>query len=407
MNQTNFNQYQETPSQNNWETMKLSDVIEINDYPSLEKGEVHRYVSMDDLDVYDRKIKNSEEKEYKYSAPRFTNGDTLFPKMSRCLENGKTAFVDILNEGEVAFGSTEFIVMSPTEKILPKFVYYTARRSDVVRKAFKWRNGTTARRQRISTEVFDNIEINVPPIEDQKRIVHILDQLDSKIERLESESEKLERAGAEIFNNYYGNVTDNQFTTKKFSDVADFVDGKAFSQDEWASEGEPIIKIDELNSGVTRRTDRYDNEVLEKYRLEPGDVLFAWSASLGVYYWNKDYGILNQHIFNVVPEQNLSRPFLYFALKESMPEFLSLAHGTTTKHINRSALDEVEVKVLNRDLLDELDSYIKPIFEKMVHNGLEISHLEELRDTLLPKLMSGEIRVNDINLEDIEVSSEV
>lgn len=147
MDQTVSENYNEQAPTEDWSNMKLSEVIEINDYPSLEKGEHYRYVSMDDLDVFDRKIKNSEQKEYKYSAPRFENGDTLFPKMSRCLENGKTAFVDILDQNEVAFGSTEFVVMSPTDKVLPKFVYYTARRSNVVRRAFKWRNGTTARRQ--------------------------------------------------------------------------------------------------------------------------------------------------------------------------------------------------------------------------------------------------------------------
>lgn len=234
-----------------------------------------------------------------------------------------------------------------------------------------------------------------------------MDNIDSKIESLEDESRRLEEIGEEIFKNYYDNVTDDQFTKCPFSDAADFIDGRAFSQDDWDTEGEPIIKIDELNSGVTRRTDRYGGEVSRKYRLEPGDLLFAWSASLGVYYWDKDYGILNQHIFNVVPKRDLSRTFLYFVLKQAMPEFLSLAHGTTTKHINRSALDEVKVKILDDDMLDELNSYIQPIFEKMVHNGLEISNLRELRDTLLPKLMSGEVRVNDINLDGLEVGSEV
>ena len=327
--------------------------------------------------------------------------------MSRCLENGKTAFVDILDEDEVAFGSTEFVVMSPTKEVLPKFVYYTARRSEIVRKAFKWRNGTTARRQRISTEVFDYIEIKVPPVTTQKRIVKVLDQLDSKIEQLEAESQRLEEAGKEIFKNYYEDIPKSQYTTYAFSDVADFVDGMAFSQEDWSNEGEPIIKIDELNSGVTRRTDQYNEEVLEKYKLSPGDVLFAWSASLGIYYWDRDYGILNQHIFNVIPKRELNRPLLYFFLKRSMPEFLSLAHGTTTKHINRSALDEVEIKLPNSELLDELDILIRPIFEKMVQNGLEISKLEELRDALLPKLMSGEIRVDDIKLDELEVDCEV
>ena len=122
-----------------WETRTLSDVIEINDYPSLEKGEEHTYVGMKNLDRNVRKIQKTKQKEYKYSGPRFENGDTLFARITPCLENGKTAYVDVLNEDEAAFGSTEFIVMSATDETLPKFVYYTARRPEVRQYAIKRR----------------------------------------------------------------------------------------------------------------------------------------------------------------------------------------------------------------------------------------------------------------------------
>lgn len=124
-NQQRLSDFERSDKDNSeWEERTFSDVIEVNNYPSLEKGKEQTYVAMDHLDPFERKVKKTTDKEYKYSAPRFRNGDTLFPKMSRCLEIGKTAYVDVLDEDETAFGSTEFMVMRPKgDEILPKFIY--------------------------------------------------------------------------------------------------------------------------------------------------------------------------------------------------------------------------------------------------------------------------------------------
>jgi type I restriction enzyme S subunit len=337
-----------------------------------------------------RKVQGTLQKEYSYSKPRFENGDTLFARITPCLENGKTAFVDILDEGEAATGSTEFLILSPTEEILSKFVYYTARRPDVRQFAIKRMTGSSGR-QRVPTDVFDNLTIDIPPIEEQERIVDILDAIDSKIENNEGIFTTLEEIGYQIYKNRFIHSGNQQ----PFAEIAEFNDGKAIDTDDWVDEeGEPIIKISELNTGISATTDRIEKEVEPKYYLSSGDVLFAWSASLGIHIWRKDIGVLNQHIFNVRPKRGYSKPFLYYSLKYRMDEFKNLSHGTTTKHISRDALDQIETDTGSDELRKEFDRLIKPLYQRMCLTGTENQRLESLRDLLLPKLLTGELRIS-------------
>jgi len=376
------------PDTSDWEERTLSDIFEINDYPKLEKGIEQTHVGMKQVAENVRKVQGTIQKEYKYSKPRFENGDTLFARITPCLENGKTAFVDVLEDGEAATGSTEFLVLSATEDVLPKFVYYTMRRPDVRQFAIKRMTGTSGR-QRVPTDVFDNLRIEIPPINEQERIVSTLDAIDNKIEQNKNEFAILEDAGEEIYSNTFSPSDESQ----PFSNIADFKDGRAIDTDDWTETGEPIIKISELNTSISATTDRIEKEVEAEYYLSPGDVLFAWSASLGIHLWRRDVGVLNQHIFNVFPREYYSKPFLFFSLKDKIGEFHNLSHGTTTKHISRDALDLVETEVGSEETRDEFNSLVQPIYKRMVLTGMENQRLESLRDTLLPKLLSGELRL--------------
>lgn len=248
----------------------------------------------------------------------------------------------------------------------------------------------------ITMKSFADIEIPVPPSEIQKEIADYLTRLDDKVENNLQTMKSLEEAGDELFERLIvkkskNNDSGNHYMT--FSEIADFPDGRSFDKEEWSEVGEPIVKISELNSGIDSSSDRYDGEVEEVYNLSPGDVLFAWSASLGVYLWKSNKGVLNQHIYNVHPKEGFSKPFLYFALRNSMDDFLHRSHGTTTKHINRSDLEEVESSISTEDHREQFMDQITPIFEKTVLCGTETETLNELRDTLLPKLLSGEVRI--------------
>ena len=422
-----FEQTDTGPDNEGWEEVVFSDVISINDYPSAEKGEEYRSVGMSDISRDQRKIEDWEYKEYSYSRPRFRNGQTLMARITPCLENGKTAFVDILGDDEVAVGSTEFIVLSDTDRTLPKFVYYTARRPEIRQFAIKRMTGTSGR-QRVPLDIFDNKKIRLPHVNEQKKIVNVLDAIDSRIETNNRINQILEEMAQSLFSswfvdlrNYDGETEyDEEFerdvpeTWEKASldSIAEFLNGKAWK--DYSSENEelnnlPVVKIKELRNGVSDDSDEVmRSESPEKYILDDGDIVFSWSASLVLDLWSEGDAFLNQHLFKVTSQQ-YPRWFCYLWIDRHIRIFRHIAEAkkTTMGHIKRTDLEEAKVIVPPEEEIKIMSEKMKPIFEKRVESQVENRKLEELRDTLLPKLMSGEIRVNDIQLDELGVDSEV
>jgi type I restriction enzyme S subunit len=123
----------------------------------------------------------------------------------------------------------------------------------------------------------------------------------------------------------------------RLRDVADYINGYAFSPRDWKSEGLPIIRIQNLND-PNAEFNYFDGEIDGRYIIENGDLLFSWSASLGAYIWNRGRAILNQHIFKVVPKEKVEKSFLYYALFLAIEQLRSRVHGSTMKHFKRSEL---------------------------------------------------------------------
>ncbi len=164
----------------NWTTIRATDFIEFNPRLSIKKGTVATKVAMDKLQPFTKKIPATEQAEFAGGA-KFCNGDTIMARITPCLENGKTAFVDILADGEVAFGSTEFIVMRARDGISdPQFVYYLATSPAFRNVAIKSMVGSSGR-QRVQQGVLDELELIVPPLEEQQKIGAFLAVLDQKI----------------------------------------------------------------------------------------------------------------------------------------------------------------------------------------------------------------------------------
>ncbi|GAB7019667.1 restriction endonuclease subunit S [Halostagnicola bangensis] len=397
--------------QSDWETVRLSDIITINDYPNLKKGELQTYVAMGSLNEYERKIQLTEKKNYKYSAPRFINGDTLFPKMSRCLENGKTAFVDILDDHEVSFGSTEFVVLRATDKILPKFIYYTVRRPDIRRKAYKWRNGTTARRQRISTDVFDNIEIKLPPKREQQQIVNLFDQLDSKIES----SQKADRIIEQI--------TQSIFTSKflEFNEEIEFKETEEFGDIPKSFRVSTLSGLADINMGSSPKSEYYNTEgdglpffqgsknfglkypEVEKYCSEPvkiaeeDQVLLSVRAPVGDINCSETKCCIGRGVAALTMKDHQNY-FLYHLLKLNKRRWDIYKTGTTFNSINSSDIAEFPIIVPPSKLIKQFNDIVSPLEKLMKNHFNQRQIISETRDLLLPKLMTGELRVSDINI---------
>lgn len=163
-----------------WSQMRAADFIEFNPRLSIKKGAVATKIAMDKLKPFTKKIPETEKAEFG-GGSKFCNGDTIMARITPCLENGKTAFVDILEDNEIAFGSTEFIVMRAREGISdPQFVYYLATSPMFRNVAIKSMVGSSGR-QRVQQSVLDELELTVPSLEKQKQIGSFLALLDKKI----------------------------------------------------------------------------------------------------------------------------------------------------------------------------------------------------------------------------------
>ena len=163
-----------------WKSVRAVDFIEFNPHLNLKKGTIATKVAMDKLKPFTKKIPETEKAEFNGGA-KFCNGDTLMARITPCLENGKTAFIDFLDDGEVAFGSTEFIVMRAKAGISdPQFVYYTAINPTFRNVAIKSMVGSSGS-QRVQQSVLEELELSVPDLDEQRRIGAFLARLDEKI----------------------------------------------------------------------------------------------------------------------------------------------------------------------------------------------------------------------------------
>ncbi|KQS57299.1 hypothetical protein ASG17_00760 [Brevundimonas sp. Leaf363] len=185
--------------------------------------------------------------------------------------------------------------------------------------------------------------------------------------------------------------------------IAEFLNGLALQKFP-AVDGEPslpVIKIAELRNGLSEDSNRASPQLPEKYIVRDGDYIFSWSGSLMAKVWTEGDGALNQHLFKV---SSSSYPQWFFAawVEHHLPEFQRIAasKATTMGHIQRGHLASATTVCPPQPTLDVMASVLAPLWERRIHNDLEIRTLAETRDYLLPRLMSGEVRVGGADTEE-------
>ena len=277
--------------------------------------------------------------------------------------------------------------------------------------------------------VFDSIsggqlrgfEILIPEDrEEQRAIASVLSSLDDKIELLREENKTLEAIAQAIFKEWFvnfnfpnkegkpykasgGKMIDSElgeipegWRVDSLSNIADFLNGLALQKfpPESLTEYLPVIKIRELSTGVSVQTDRASARLDKKYIVEDGDILFSWSGSLVVDVWKYGKGALNQHLFKVT-SKDYPKWFYYYWTKEHLASFqqIATAKAVTMGHIQRHHLDYALVLIPGDNFLQTANAVFEPMLNKFINNNSQIQTLSTLRDTLLPKLMKGEIRV--------------
>jgi type I restriction enzyme S subunit len=274
------------------------------------------------------------------------------------------------------------------------------------------------------------LEVPQPPIEIQQAMVDVLKSLDDRIALLRETNATLESMTQALFKSWFvdfdpvhanAGVTtptlppelQNLFPSTvhqsplgpipagwsvcPLDSAAHFLNGLALQKfPPTGDEFIPVIKIAQLRKGDTSGADRASRDLKPEYIIHDGDVLFSWSGSLEVTIWCGGEGALNQHLFKVTSDK-FSKWFYYLWTKHHLPKFQKIAasKATTMGHIQRKHLTEATVIIPSCDVLHAADEVFGPLIEKFITNSIQAKNLAELRDSLLPRLLSGKLRLQE------------
>lgn len=264
-----------------------------------------------------------------------------------------------------------------------------------------------AAQRTISLGSLRDMTIEMPTKDVQQRIANILFKYDSLIDNYQQQIKLLEETAQRLYKEWFVDLHFPGYENTKIVDgvpegwrkegigeLGEYLNGFAFKPSDWQTKGLPIIKIKELQNGVTKETPCNNGErVPKKYKIKAGDLIFSWSATLKVVIWSGEDGWLNQHLFKVTPKTDIPREFLLQSIASSLFKFQNLTTGSTMKHIQRNKLDQVFVVVPTKDILRKYMGVAETIRSRILDLSTQLRLLTEARDRLLPKLMSGEIEV--------------
>lgn len=405
--------------------MKLSDLLDFNPRTPISKGTVAPFVDMASLPIGERYFPIPAKKEFKGSGSKFKDGDTLLARITPCLENGKGGFVKGLGEDVAAHGSTEFIVLRAKKPTDEHFVFYVSKHPDFRDYAIQQMSGTSGR-QRVAWQSLADYEIHVLSEDEREEIGKTLSALDDKIALNRRMNETLEGLARALFKDWFVDFGPTRakasgtkpylppeiwplfpdrlddkgmpdgWEEKPLDEIAEFLNGLALQKYPAGKDDDylPVIKIAELRNGISAKTNRASRDVPEKYVVRDGDFIFSWSGSLLAKFWTGGEGALNQHLFKVTSKGYPAWFYSQWVLHH-LVEFqgIAKAKATTMGHIQRGHLKAAKTICPPSDVLEVLGGMIEPLVTRAIKNELESRTLAQTRDLLLPKLMSGALRV--------------
>ena len=381
-----------------WSTIRAADFIDFNPRLSLKKGAIATKVAMDKLKPFSKKIPETEKAEFNGGA-KFCNGDTVMARITPCLENGKTAYVDMLDDGEIGFGSTEFIVMRAKAGISdPQFVYYTAINPTFRNVAIKSMVGSSGR-QRVQQSVLEELELSVPYLDEQRRIGSFLAGLDEKIALNNRINDNLLAQAQTLYKQFFPySVQDDLPDGWRIGTVGEIIE--IHDSKRIPLSGADRTKMEKKiypYYGAASLMDFVDNYIFDgKYLLlgEDGTVVDDAGYPILQYVWGQFW--VNNHAHILTGRLGYDVESLYMLFKQTPVKYI--VTGAVQPKISQANLRSVQVVIPPEHNLREYNDLVEPLFSLFRANEEECKTLTALRDTLLPKLMSGEIDVSAVQL---------
>lgn len=407
-----------------WKEVTLGEFMQCNPKRTIKKGQKARKITMDLLIPHSKTIRNWNYEPYSGGA-KFQNGDTIMARITPCLENGKHAFVSILDKGEIAYGSTEYFVFCGKEDVSDNdFVYYLTKTPLFRDTAIKSMVGSSGR-QRAQMDVLENLKMLVPnDISDQRRIASILSSLDRKIELNNKINADLEEMAQAIFKNWF--VDFEPFKDGKFVDselgmipegwkvgkiididclITDYVSNGSFASlkqnvhlYEKKEYAQFIRNTDLKTNTFSVYVDKHSYDFLSKSTLYGNEIIISNVGDVGSVHLCPKLDIpmtLGNNIIMLRPNDKEYNYFLYLWFKYFSGQGLiqGIKGGSAQPKFNKTEFKNLPLLIPSFEIIERSYWIFESIFSILSSNVKENSRLSLLRDTLLPRLMSGEIEV--------------
>jgi type I restriction enzyme S subunit len=330
---------------------------------------------------------------------------------------------------ECCLGQRQVLLRPNSALVNPRFLHF-ALQSEVVQNQIAWSEGTGSTVSNLRIPVLKALVIPTPPRDAQDLVASTLGALDDRIDLLRKTNATLEAIAQALFKSWLvdfdpvrakaegrepegmapataalfpGEFEESElglvpkgWSIRSSDSFATYLNGLALQKYPPESESEflPVIKIAQLRAGHTSAADRASASLKPEYIVRDGDVLFSWSGSLEVELWCGGPGALNQHLFKVTSAE-VPKWFFYLATKHFLPGFREIAahKATTMGHIQRKHLTEARLAMPSNDVLSAISPLFESLIDRRVCNAVQARELAELRDTLLPRLISGKLRL--------------
>ena len=256
----------------------------------------------------------------------------------------------------------------------------------------------------LSVKVLAQQEIELPSVEYQNKVSSVLRAIDDKIETNQAINDNLEQQALLIFQRELlrNGELPERWTTGSLLDIANYLNGLAMQKFRPVEDalGLPVLKIRELRQGFCdTNSELCSQNIKPEYIIHDGDVVFSWSGSLLVDLWCGGTCGLNQHLFKVTSDK-YPKWFYYAWTAHYLTQFATIAadKATTMGHIKREELAKAEVIIPDADSIERIGKVLQPVYNLIIRNRVENRKLAVLRDTILPRLLSGKIDVSAVQL---------
>lgn len=315
---------------------------------------------------------------------------------------GRNYFYDG-TDGEFVYAGFLIKFSIDEKKVNPKYIKYFCQSKQYKDWINSFNTGST--RGNINAQTLGKMPIPLIERKTQDALVSIISSIDEKIKKNNAINNNLEQQALAIFANEFLSIDTIPEGWKQASliDIADYLNGLAMQKYRPTADeiGIPVLKIKELRQGCCDdNSELCSPSIKSDYIIHDGDVIFSWSGSLLVDLWCGGICGLNQHLFKVTSSK-YDKWFYYAWTKHHLDRFVAVAadKATTMGHIKRDELAKAEVLIPNETDYNRIGALLQPIYKMIISNRIENKKLAATRDTLLPKLMNGEIDMTEVDYE--------